>query len=55
MPGIRRVLTAVILINGGVGIMLAIDPAWALWQKVALGAALGLGVDAALHRLTRNS
>ena len=48
-----RVLTAVILVNAGVGIMLAIDPAWALWQKVAVGVAAGLAADQALHRLAR--
>lgn len=54
MPGIERMLTAVILANAGVGILLAIDPAWALWQKVALGAVLGLAADAALHHLFRS-
>ncbi|MBC7431613.1 MAG: hypothetical protein H7345_06050 [Rubritepida sp.] len=54
MPGTGRILGAVILANAGVGILLAIDPPWALWQKVALGAAVGLAADALLHRLTRN-
>lgn len=53
MPRLGRVLTATILVNAGVGVVLAIDPSWPLWQKVALGVAVGLAADAALHRLAK--
>ena len=48
-----RKATAVFPVDARVRALPAIDPAWPVWQKVALGAAVGLAADAAPHRLAR--
>jgi len=53
MPSTGQLVTGAVIVNTAVGITLAIDPPWSLWQSVGLAVVLGLAATVLLYRLTR--